>query len=164
MNTTTLPNGTWAIDPTATTVTVTVKKMKAITVPATLTVLNGSIAVVDGAVSAVEVSVDAASYTSPNSKRNDHVVSADFVNAAEHPTISFSAEANNGTQQIPGTVGIKGRNAPITFAISRLNIGDESATFTATATVDRNDLGIDKLPSFVIAPELNITVDATATL
>ena len=161
--TTTLPSGTWAIDPAATTVTVTVKKMKAITVPATLAVSNGSITVADGAVSAVDVAVDAASYTSPNKKRNEHVTSADFLDAAAHPTITFSAQLTKGTLQVPGTVEVKGRTTPVTFAISNLTIGDDSATFTAAATVDRFDLGVDKLPSFVIARELAIAVDATAS-
>ena len=46
MNTTTttqLPTGTWTLDPTATTITVSAKKLGLFTIPATLTVVSGTI-------------------------------------------------------------------------------------------------------------------------
>lgn len=161
--TTTLPNGTWAIDTAATELTVTVKKMKLITVPATLAVTSGTIEIADGAVSRVEIVADAASYTSSQGKRDEHVASPDFLDVAAHPTITFSAESVASTSQVAGTVEIKGRKSPITFAVSDLNISESSASFSATSTVDRTAIGVDKLPTFVIARDLDIAVTATAT-
>lgn len=168
----TLPAGTWTLDPATTTVEVTVKKMKVITVTATLAVTSGSIGIADGQVTRVEVVADAASYASPNAKRNEHVAGPDFLDATAHPTIEFSATGGDSTQKIAGTVTIKGKKTPITFNVSDLNVADDSpsnnspsnnsASFTATTTVDRFALGIDKMPSFVIAKDLDIKVTATA--
>ncbi len=162
-----LPDGTWTLDPATTNVTVTVKKLKAITVPATLTVSSGNITITNGTVSNVAVSVDARSYNSPNKKRNEHVVSNDFLDAESHPAITFSSNSQNttgGRQRVSGQVQIKGKNTPLSFDITNLRIDGDSASFTAASTADRFDLGVSKLPAFVIAKQLVISVTAKATL
>lgn len=164
-NTTSLPAGSWSIDPASTTVTITVKKMKIITVPATLSVTSGTIGIADGKVAEVDVVADASSYSSPNKKRNEHVIGADFLDASQHPTITYSVSAvqNIGDDaQIEGEVTIKGRSARVTFDVTDVRVDGDSATFAATAVVDRLDLGIDKMPAFVIGRDLDIAIAATA--
>lgn len=162
-----LPTGTWAIDTDATSLTVTVKKLGVITVPATLNVLSGSIEINDEhEVSAVEIVADATSYASPNPKRNEHVLSDDFMAADTHPTISMTATSAiaNGTGYLcSGTVTVKGQEAPISFDVTGPSVSGSTATFKATASVDRRTIGISKMPSFVIGSTLAIEVSASAS-
>lgn len=167
MTTTQLPTGTWTLDPTATTITVSVKKLGLLTVPATLDVVSGTIDIDDDHhVTNVNVNADATSYTSKNAKRNEHVLSGDFLDAEAHPTIAFRTEkvtpTGNGHAS-NGTVTVKGRTAPIDVTISNVETTGTTGSFVATATVDRNTLGVDKMPSFVIGRHLDITVNAVAT-
>ncbi len=165
---TTLPTGIWAIDPSATTVTISVTKLGFVKVPATLTVLSGSVEI-DGSheVVNVEIIADAASYTSKNPKRNEHVIGPDFLDAASHPAIVFRAdrvvEGSNG-YVAAGTVTMKGQSAPVEVTVSNVEVSGEAGSFTAAATVDRKSIGVDKMPSFVIGRELQLTVEAKATL
>ncbi len=168
--TTTLPTGTWTLDP-ATSITVTATKLGFIKVPATIALLSGTVQIDDQhQVTAVSATGDAASYTSPNAKRNDHVRGADFLATDDHPTIGFEASSirPSGTgYTAEGTVTIKGITAPLTVTISDVAFAEgadgPSASFTATATADRTALGVDKLPSFVIGRDLDLVVTATAT-
>ncbi len=69
--TTALPTGTWQLDTSATTVTVSARKMGMLTVPADLTVTTGTIEINDSHdVVSVNIAADAASYKSKNGKRN----------------------------------------------------------------------------------------------
>lgn len=97
----------------------TATKLGFFSVPATLTVSAGTIEIdADQQVTAVEVIADAASYTSRNAKRNDHVRSADFLDADNHPDLIFQADQVNpvpGSYRVEGSVTVKGRrtcNAP----------------------------------------------------
>lgn len=160
-----LPTGTWQIDPAATTVNVTVKKLGMITVAATLDVASGSVTIDDaGAVAAVDVVADASSYTTGNKKRDEHVASADFLDVANYPTITFTTKAvaaKGGSYSTTGNVTIKGKPSPVEFVISNVNVSGDRATFTATGTADRKALGVDKMPTFVIGQNLALDISAT---
>ena len=87
MTITQLPSGTWQLDTSATTVTVSVKKLGFFAVPATLDVSSGSIEIDDDhQVTNVDIVVDASSYASKNAKRNEHVLGPDFLDTKNHPT------------------------------------------------------------------------------
>ena len=134
---------------------------------ATLDLIDGVVDVVDGAVRSAEARVDAASYSSPNAKRNAHVVAPDFLDAADHPDISLHAsrvEPAAGGHTVDGQLTVKGSSFPIRLAVDEVAIAEASATFRATAHVDRKAIGVDKLPTFVIGRVLDLTVDAQAQL
>lgn len=163
---TALPTGTWILDASKTTVTVTARTTGVFTIPATLTVTSGSIEVNEsGQVANVDIVVDAASYASKNAKRNEHVIGGDFLDAGKHPTITFHAgavTATGGGQQAKGTVTINGKTSPIDVAVDDVEFTDLTGAFTATATVDRKAIGVAKLPAFIIGRRLDLTVTATA--
>ena len=167
MNTTTqLPTGTWTLDPAATTIIVSAKKLGVFTIPATLTVVSGTIDIGDDhQVTNVDIVADASSYTSKNPKRNEHITSADFLDADAHPTIVFrsgNVTSSDGGLTSNGTVTIKGQTSPIDVSVSNVDLDGATGSFVATATVDRNAIGVDKLPALVIGRHLDITVSATA--
>ena len=164
----TIPPGTWRLDPVRTTMTVTAKKLGFITVPATLTVSAGTIEVdVQHQVTRAEVVVDAGSYTSSITKRDNHIRSADFLDADNHPDLVFGA---GGVSQDPesyrleGSVTVKGQAFPMSVDISSVEFDAREGAFVARATIDRNAIGVDKLPSLIIGRDLELTVTATALM
>ena len=161
-----LPTGTWRLDPSQTTVTVTAKKLGFFTVPATLAMSSGTIEIdADHQVTAVDVVADASSYTSKNAKRNEHVVSADFLDANNHPELRFRTGKVTRTAtgyRADGSVAVKGQASPIDVDITEVDVDAGRGSFVATATIDRTAIGVDKLPSLVIGRELQLTVTATA--
>lgn len=165
--TTTLPTGTWQLDTSATTITVAVRKMGLFTVPATLAATSGTIEIDENhQVVSVDIVADASSYTSKNAKRNEHVLGNDLLDAATHPTISFGAGTVTATasgHEATGTVTLKGQTSPVDVTITDVEFNDSSGSFTATATVDRMTIGVDKMPTFVVGRNLDLTVKASAT-
>ncbi len=163
-----LPTGTWNLDPAGTTVAVAVQKLRRFTVAGTLDVTSGSVVIdEDHRVVAVHANANAASYASPVAKRNAHVIDADFLDAAQHPTIVFAADSVDGTgdaRLVTGTVTVKGEPAPFSLAVTDIVVVDGVAAFTATGTVERAALGLTKMPSFVIGDTLTVTITARATL
>lgn len=155
--------GTWTIDTAKTTVTATARMLSLADVPATFQVTSGSISIVDGALTAVEVVADATSYTSSISKRNKDVTTQKgLLDATTYPTITFTASGGS-ERQVSGEVTIKGTTVPLTFSISGLTIADTTATFEATTTLDRFSVGVNKSPAFVIGKDIEVRVSASAT-
>ncbi|MEM9516491.1 MAG: YceI family protein [Actinomycetota bacterium] len=158
--------GTWTLDPAATTVTVSVKKLGLFTVSADLTVLDGQIEIdADGSVTGVSVQIDATSYRSPNDKRNEHVRGADFLDADNHPVLAFRADniAADGTHYaVSGTVQVKGAESAMDAVVRDVEIQGDTAKFSLTAALDRTAIGVDKLPSIIVGNRLQLAVAATA--
>ena len=167
MPTTTLPAGVFTLDPARTTVDVTVKKLGFITVTGALDVTSGRIEIDEsGSVTSVDVTVDAGSYATGNTKRDTHVRSADFLDVEHHPEMTFHADrlsAAGGGYTAAGTVSVKGATAPLSLDVADVASDTSGGTFTATCTVDRNAIGVDKMPSVVIGKTLTIQISAAAT-
>lgn len=161
-----LPVGVWRLDPARTTITVTATKLGFFSVPATLAVSAGTIKIdTDQQVAAAEIIADAGSYTSRNDKRNDHVRSSDFLDADNHTDLVFQAETVkpiDGGYRAEGSVTVKGHRSPLTIDITDVEVHADHGSLTATATVDRNAIGISKLPSFIIGRQLQISATAHA--
>jgi polyisoprenoid-binding protein YceI len=164
--TTQLPAGTWQLDTGATTVNVSAKMLGVFTVPATLAVTSGTIEIdANHEVTGVDITVDAASFSSKNAKRNKHVLSSDFLDADNHATISFRAEhvsSNDATYTSAGIVTIKGQSWPVDVAIAGVDVTGDTGSFTATTTVDRKAIGVGKLPTFVVGQNLQLEVAVIA--
>ncbi len=164
--TTALPTGTWKLDTSATAITVAARKMGMFTIPADLTVSSGTIEIDSNhQVVNVEIVADAASYASKNAKRNEHVLSDDFLDASTHPTISFRAGAvvlGGSGYSANGTVTIKGQTSPVDVTITNVQFTDSDGSFTASAIIDRKAIGVDKMPTFVVGRNLELTVSAKA--
>lgn len=162
-----LPTGNWQLDTSSTAVTVSATKLGVFTIPARLDVVSGSIDIDDDHhVVNVEIVVDASSYTSKNAKRNEHVRSSDFLDAATHPTIAFRTGRvvpGDAGYTSNGTVTIKGQSSPIDVAISDVEVDGATGSFVARAVVDRRAIGVDKMPGLIIGRNLQLHVDATAT-
>lgn len=95
----------------------------------------------------VHLDVDAASFSTGHKKRDPHVHSGDFLDVANNPHISFVAQGVDTSASsftAPGTLHVRGVDAPVTVVGSVEHTGDGAATLTGSAKVDRYAVGLTK--------------------
>jgi polyisoprenoid-binding protein YceI len=101
--------------------------------------------------SSVEVTIQAASINTDNDKRDAHLRSADFFDAATYPTITFkSTKVAPGEGKdhylVTGDLTMRGVTKPVTVAVEMLGFGDTPmgvrGGFAATGTLNRLDYGV----------------------
>jgi polyisoprenoid-binding protein YceI len=138
----------------------------------------------DPAASSLEVTIDAASLWSGEPDRDAHLKSADFLDAATFPTITFTSErvelvgANDAN--VHGLLTIRGVTRPVTFHATLLGTwqtpwweggvdhGPKTrAGFVGTTRINRHDFGVSWNSALdrggvVVGSEVEITLDAEA--
>src|SRR3954465_4428349 len=87
-----IPQGTWNIDPSHSSVEFTVKHMGIATVRGQFTKFEGTIES-DGERASVTGTADASGLTPHNAQRDEHLNSNDFFGVEEHPQITFRADS-----------------------------------------------------------------------
>ena len=101
--------------------------------------------------SKVEVTVDITSVDTQNEKRDEHLKSPDFFDAAKYPSARFVSKKVSPVQDGKFTVGgdltLRGVTKPVTLDAvfegkAKDPWGAERAAFTATAVINRQDFGI----------------------
>ena len=151
MTTASLEPGTWTIDAAHTLVEFAVRHMTVARVTGRFGAVSGEVKVPDGdpLAATVTVSIDVSSVSSGHPKRDELIRSADFLDAATFPVITFTSEpaedAGDGSWKIPGVLTIKGvslatLNATFGGVISHR--GATRAGFSATTTINRKDFGV----------------------
>jgi polyisoprenoid-binding protein YceI len=101
--------------------------------------------------SSLHVTVDAASITTGDEQRDDHLRSPDFFAVTAHPTITFDSTAIRPAEaacfEVDGLLTIKGISRPVTLTTTLQGVGcdpwgNERAGFSARAEIDRDDWGL----------------------
>lgn len=69
--------------------------------------------------------------------------------------------AEGDSYSTSGDVTIKGKPSPLELVVSGVEIVSKSATFKAKGIVDRNALGVDKMPSCFVGQNLTLDISAT---
>ena len=100
----------------------------------------------------VEMTVETASVSTGFAKRDDHLKSPDFFNAAEFPSITYKSTAINFKGDTPssvvGNLTISGVTKPVTLTIYSFKCGPnpmnqkETCGAAASAQLKRSDFGI----------------------
>lgn len=98
----------------------------------------------------VEAVIQTASIDTRNQKRDDHLRSADFFDAANHPEMSFKSTRITGSGNditVVGDLTIRGVTRPVELKGSfsgeaRDPWGNTKAGFEATGKVNRQDFGL----------------------
>ena len=99
----------------------------------------------------VDATMQAASITTRNEERDEHLRSADFLNADAYPTLSFSGNevsANKGTTvALAGDLTIRDITRPVVLKVKYLGQthdrqGDQRIAFEARTTINRTHFGL----------------------
>jgi polyisoprenoid-binding protein YceI len=107
----------------------------------------------DATKSKLEVVIDAASVSSGNSKRDDHIRNPDFLNAAQFPTITFKStsitKVDDKHFEVNGDLTLHGVTKPVKATMEKGGPvdhprGGRVVGFEGSFTVKRGDFGITK--------------------
>jgi polyisoprenoid-binding protein YceI len=121
------------------------------------------------AASKVTATIKVASLDTGFGKRDEHILSADFFDAAKFPTITFVSKGvtvtGDKTAKLAGDLTIHGVTKPVTLDAAITKIGANplskapTAGVHATTTIKRSDFGVTAyLPA--IGDDVTITIDA----
>jgi len=155
--------GTWTIDTTASTAEFAVRKLFIKTVRGSFPISEGRVIVdSEGEPRSVAATLDATGFTSGNPKRDDHVRSAQFLNVARNPSLSFTSSGvtRQGPQtwRIEGVLTIRGEQSGVTLIAEAGRLSADDAEITATARVSRREAGVAAWPTFLIGEHVDITL------
>jgi len=127
--------------------------------------------------SKVNATIDASSITTGVEERDTHLVSADFFNVAEFPTITFvstSVTRSSATSYaMTGDLTMHGVTKPVTLAFTASapfeHAGGIRRGIEATTSVNRKDFGLvwefpGEGPGVVVGDNIKITIDAELVL
>jgi polyisoprenoid-binding protein YceI len=120
--------------------------------------------------SSVNATIQVASLSSGNATRDEHLKGANWLNAAEFPTMTFRStrvtRTGDQTADVTGEMTIKGVTQPVTLHVTLNRVGAspsnnrQVAGFSATATISRTAFGVGRAPTTLIADEVTITIEA----
>jgi polyisoprenoid-binding protein YceI len=176
-----LPNyavGTWQVDTVHSYVGFTIKHMMVSKVRGRFTAFGASFSTAENPLeSTVSATVDVTSIDTLNSMRDDHIRSADFFDAANHPTLTFNSTGvryEDGGFLLDGDLTIRGTTKPVTLTLDSPAFGPGpqggvKAGFSASVEVDRHDFGVSyngPIPGGGVAlgDKVQITIDIEADL
>jgi len=140
---------TYTIDPAHTSFAFTVKHMMISNVPGEFDKFDGQIiySPTDLANSKANVNIDVSSINTRIDKRDAHLKSPDFFDAAKFPTITFVSTKITPTA-ITGNLTMKGVTKEITIPVTisgpvKTMMGGQAIGITGSVTINRQDYGIN---------------------
>jgi polyisoprenoid-binding protein YceI len=171
----------WTIDPAHTTAEFSAKHMMITTVRGRLADARGTIVVDEHepANSSVEVEFNSGSLNTGVDQRDQHLHSADFLDIANHPTISFRSRRVEGASveegarfKVIGDLTIRGTTREVALDASyegrgKDPWGGERMSFAATTKIDRRDFGLTwnqalETGGILVSNDIKLTIDAQA--
>ncbi len=120
----------------------------------------------------VDITIDAASVDTGMKKRDDHLRSPDFINAAEFPEITYKSTKvtinKDKTAKVEGNLTIMGVSKPVALDVKSINCGDHPMQkgvyvcgFDAEGKFKRSDFGVTyALPAVGDEMMLSLEVEA----
>ena len=168
---------TYTLDPIHSTIGFKVKHLMITNVKGAFDKFKGTIVIDDADVtkSKVNVSIEMASVNTGIAKRDDHVRSGDFFDAAKFPVMTFESTKveRTGTDKlkVTGNLTIKGVTKQVVLNVDgpsgevKSPQGVAKRGASAVATINRQDFGVSwnkKLDAggAVVADEVQISIDA----
>ena len=141
------PTGTYLIDPARSVVAVTTRHLFGLGgVSATFTLREGTLVITDPpSASTATAVIDAGSFTSGNSKRDQDVGSAKYLDAASHPDITFSSgslEQDGDRWILRGTVTAHGTPAPAELTVTEIAFDGNDLALHGATSIDRYAHGV----------------------
>ncbi|MBY4225748.1 YceI family protein [Rhodococcus fascians] len=145
-----LTAGTWAIDPTHSTVGFTVRHLVVSKVRGRFQNFSGTVTVATDGTPSVDAEIDVTSITTDNEQRDGHLKTADFFEVEKFPTATFkstSVKADGGDFVVTGDFTLHGvtKSIDLKLEFNGVNAGMGNgpvAGFEASTTINRKDFGI----------------------
>ena len=170
--------GTWVLDPSHSEVTFSVRHMMISKVRGEFGLKNATIeAPVNPLEAKVTASVDAASISTGDQNRDNHLRSADFFDVETYPTIDFVSTGvryEKGDFLVDGDLTMHGVTKPVTFELEFGGFGTDpygnyKAGATATTVINREDFGLTwnaalETGGVLVGKDVTITLDLQGAL
>jgi polyisoprenoid-binding protein YceI len=144
--------GTWAIDPTHSEVSFTVRHMMVSKVRGRFDKFEGTIVTGQNLeASTVTASVDLDSINTNQEQRDAHIRSADFFEVEKYPTMTFTSTAVKASEEgfiLEGDLTLKGVTKTVAFNTEVNGIGPDAyggtrIGFSAETQIHRSDFGVN---------------------
>ncbi|WBL34819.1 YceI family protein [Tepidiforma flava] len=165
----------WAIDPAHSSIEFAVKHMVIATVRGTFTRFEADLDIdeADLARSRATVRIHAASVETRQPDRDNHLRSADFFDAENHPYLTFTTTAiepaGRGAFRITGDLAIRGTVRPVTFDAevhgpAKNPFGKTVVAVSASGKINRKDFGLTwnaplEAGGWLVGDEVRISAD-----
>lgn len=173
---TSVPAGTWNVDPSHSSVEFQVKHMGIATVKGQFNEFQGTLTIGEDGSATAAGTVEVASVDTRETQRDEHLKSPDFFDAANNPQITFTSTAiapvDEETFKITGDITINGVTKPITLDASVEGgdtdpWGNERVALSVTGQLSRGEFGMkfnQALGSgnMLVADKVKIAIDISA--
>jgi len=178
LTTNVLPStGTYAIDPVHTHVGFVVKHFGVGKSRGEFAALTGSVVIAeDTASSSTEVEIDVTSFTTGDKGRDGHVLSADFLDAEQFPTMVFRStelSERDGEWVLIGDLTVRDVTRPVELAVEFEGqtvdpYGNDRIAFSASTKIDRTDFGVSFSQTMdngglIVGNKVSVSLDIEAT-
>ena len=171
---------TWQIDPAHSNVSFSVRHMMVSNVRGEFTKVSGSVEGDEKAPTqaVINATMDASSINTREEKRDTHLKSADFLDVAKYPTITFKSKriepSGTGQFKVTGDLTLHGVTREVVLDVSDVTpsikdpMGKTRAGAHATTKVDRKDFGINWSKTMdggglLVGNDVDISIDVEAT-
>ncbi|MGF3055691.1 YceI family protein [Microbacterium sp. YY-01] len=170
--------GTWVLDPKHSEVTFSVRHMMISKVRGTFGVKSATVSAPENPLEArVQASVDVTSVDTNDANRDAHLLSADFFDAENYPTMEFvstGARIEGDDFIVDGDLTIRGITKPVSFELEFGGFGSDpygnyKAGASATTVINREDFGLTwnaalETGGVLVGKEITITLDLQGAL
>ncbi len=170
--------GTWELDVAHTRFAFAAKHAMVSTVHGQFGIFDGEL-VLDGENpqnSRASINIDASSISTSNTQRDDHLRSADFLDAENYPSLTFVSTgiSYEGGDEfvVTGDLTIRGTTRSVEFPIELQGTttdpyGTEKIGFEGSTTISRKDFGLTwnvalEAGGFMVSDKIKITLDVEA--
>lgn len=167
---------TYSLDPAHTTIGFKVKHLMITNVKGVFEKFTGAVVIDEKDItkSKVNVSIEIASINTNIAKRDEHLRSGDFFDAAKYPVMTFDSTRVERTGadklKVTGNLTVRGVTKQVVMTVEgptgeiKSPFGDLRRGASATATVNRQDFGVSwnkKLDGggFVVGDDVSISID-----
>jgi polyisoprenoid-binding protein YceI len=170
--------GTWVLDPAHSEVGFSVRHMMISKVRGAFNIKSATLVATENPLDAtVEATVDVTSLDTKDAGRDGHLLSADFFDAENHPTIVFRSTGvriEDGDFLVDGDLTIRGISKPVTFDFDFGGFGADpwgnyKAGATAKTVINREDFGLTwnaalETGGVLVGKDVTITLDLQGAL
>lgn len=166
----------WEIDQAHSLIEFSAKHMMVTTVKGRFTKFSGKIDIdeADPTASVVDVIIDANSVATGDEKRDGHLRSPDFFDAAQYPTLTYKStrveRTGDDSAHVYGDLTIKGVTRPVTLEVTRegetKNMrGERLMGFSVRTSINRKEWGLNwnvalEAGGVLVSDKINIAIDA----